>query len=127
MKKKQLPQTSKDAYASLDPSKLREIYKRILYALSQLGEATTEECAAYLKVDHVKLWKRYSELHTMGLIYRPGTKKLLKSGRSGFCWSLTSTGMPKTDHDMKALKGKPTIADYSRKLISPKPTQLDLL
>jgi hypothetical protein len=34
--------------------------------------------------------------------------------------------MPKTDAAMKALKG-PAVVDYSRKLITPKPTQLDLL
>lgn len=84
MAKRKNPATSNEAFQSLDPSKLRETYRNILYALSRLGEATTEECAAYLKMEHSKLWKRYSELHEMNLIYRQGNKRLLKSGKNGF-------------------------------------------
>jgi hypothetical protein len=129
MKKKQIPDTSKEAYQSLDPSKLRETYKSILYALSQLGEATTEECAAFLKIDHERLWKRYSELANMGLIYRPGNKRLLRSGRNGFTWRLTKNAIPATTAAEKALRG-PAVVDYSRKLIiknTDSSTQIDLL
>ncbi len=128
-KKKQVPDTSREAHSSLDPSKLREIYRNILYSLSQLGEATTEESAAFLKIDHAKLWKRYSELAKAGLIYRPGNKKLLRSGRDGFTWRLTSNSIPTTKAQEKALKGS-AIVDYSRRLIIKNvdsSTQIDLL
>lgn len=118
-KKKNVPETSKEAYQQLDPSQLRETYRKILYSLSQLGEATTEESAAFLKMDHSKIWKRYSELANMGLIYRPGNKKPLRSGRNGFTWRLTSNAMPTTQAAEKALRG-PAIVDYSRRLITDK-------
>ncbi len=119
MEKKQIPDTSREAYNSLDPSQLNETYRGILYALSKLGEATTEECAAFQRENHSKLWKRFSELSKMGLIYRPGNKRPLKSGRNGFTWRLTSNAIPTTQAAEKALKG-PSIVDYSRKLISDK-------
>lgn len=115
MAKKQIPDTSREAFQSLDPSKLRETYKNILLALAELGSGNFEDIAAKMKVDKSTVWKRLSELHTMGLIYRPGTKKLLKSGRNGYCWALTSIGIPKTDQDMKALKGK-SVSDYSKEI-----------
>lgn len=95
-KNKNIPDTSREAFQQLDPSKLGETYRSILYALSKLGEATTEECAAFMRIDHAKLWKRYSELAKMGLIYRPGNKRLLRSGRNGFTWRLTSNALPTT-------------------------------
>ncbi len=118
-KKKNVPETSKEAFQQLDPSRLRETYRKILYSLSQLGEATTEECAAFQRENHSKLWKRFSELAKMGLIYRPGNKRPLKSGRNGFTWRLTSNAMPTTQAAEKALKGI-AIVDYSRRLITDK-------
>lgn len=126
---RKVTEASKEAFESLDPTKLSESYRKILYSLSQLGEATTEECAAYLRIEHSKLWKRYSELAKMNLIYRPGNKKLLRSGRNGFTWRLTSNAIPTTMAAEKALRG-PAIVDYSRKLIIKNidsSTQIDLL
>jgi regulatory ArsR family protein len=126
MKKSKIHSTSLEAYQSLDPAILNHTYRNILLALADIGSGTFEEIAAKMKVDKSVVWKRLSELNKAGLIYRPGTKKLLRSGRNGYCWSLTTAGMPKTDAAMKALRG-PAVVDYSRKLITPKPSQLDLL
>lgn len=112
---KKTPETSKEAYRSLDPDKIREIYQLILFSLSQLGEATFEEIAASLKVSKDRVWKRLSELNKEGLIYRPGNKRMLKSGRSGYTWMLTEKGRPNTTKAEKALKGK-SVSDYSKKI-----------
>jgi predicted transcriptional regulator len=129
MRKSNVPETSKEAYKSLDPARLRESYKKILLALSELGSGTFEDISKKMKVDKSVVWKRLSELHQMELIYRPGEKKLLKSGRNGYVWSLTTKGMPKTENEMKALKGKPTVADHSRQIqsISEQAKQMKLL
>lgn len=129
MAEKQIPDTSREAWHSLDPTQIAEIYRGILYALGILGTATFEEIAAHMKVDKSRVWKRMSELERMKLVYRPGTKKMLKSGRNGYVWALTSQSMPKTEKSMKELKGQPAVVDYSRKLISDKQAakQLDLL
>ena len=83
-----VPETSKEAYRSLRAEELRETYRKILSALSQLGQGTTEEIAAFLKMPHDRIWKRMSELERMELVYKPGTKRMMKSGRNGFTWML---------------------------------------
>jgi len=108
-------ETSVEAFRSLDPEKLSETHRKILYALSQLFEGTFEDIAAYLHVDKSTIWKRLSELAKDGLIYRPGIKKALRSGRAGFVWRLTDASLPKTTTQEKALKG-PSVSDYSRKI-----------
>lgn len=118
-KKKNVPETSKEAFQQLDPSQLRETYRKIMYALVKIGEGTTEEIAASAKISHEKVWKRVSELAKQDLIYRPGNKRLMRSGRMGYTWMLTLKGVPKTEAAEKALKG-PAIVDYSRRLITDK-------
>jgi predicted transcriptional regulator len=81
-------ETSQEAYHSLDAKQLNERYCKIISALNSLGEATTQEVAAFLKVPHETIWKRFSELASMQMIYRPGNKRLMKSGRNGFTWML---------------------------------------
>ena len=124
--RKSQPSTSVEAYRSLQPDQLAEIYRKILSALSVLGEATSQETAAYLKIDHSRIWKRHSELEKAGLIYRPGNKRPLRSGRMGFTYMLTKEGLPTTAKSEKALTGK-AVVDYSRKLITSNSKQLNLL
>lgn len=112
-----MPETSKEAYNSLDPDDIREMYRKIMVALSALGSGTMEDISSYLKEPRERVWKRLSEMQRMDLIFRPGTKKLLKSGRNGFCWALTGTNLPKTHAAEKALAGK-SVADYSREISS---------
>ncbi len=129
MAKKQVPDTSKAAFQSLDTSQLAEIYRNIMLALVKIGEGTTQEIAASAKEDHSRIWKRVSELGKMGIIYRPGNKRMMRSGRMGYTWMLTLEGVPKTEAAEKALKGKPTIQDHSRNIqsISKQADQLKLL
>jgi predicted transcriptional regulator len=129
MSKRKVPDTSVEAWRSIDPSQLARIYCGILYALGIMHKATFEEIAAHMKVDKSRVWKRMSELERMKLVYRPGSKKMLKSGRQGYEWALTSQITPRTDKEQKALKGKPTIQDHSRAIesISKQATQLKML
>lgn len=115
MGKNKLPDASLDAYRSLDPGKLTETKRKILYALSQLFEGTHEDVAAYMKVDRSVVWKRMSELEKEGLIWKPGNKKALRSGRAGMTYRLTDASTPKTTTQEKALRG-PSVSDYSRKI-----------
>lgn len=115
MAKKTIQQTSKDAFHSLNPEDLRDMYRDIMKALAILGTATFEDIAAHLKVDKSRVWKRLSEMERLELIYRPGTKKILKSGRQGYEWALTSANLIKTEKPEKALPGK-SVADYSKSI-----------
>lgn len=103
MAKKQVPETSLDAYRSLDPDQIRDIYKRILWALSQISEGTYEMIAVSLKEKESRIWKRLNEMQKMGLIYRTENKKALSSGRMGYTWKRT-------------LEQTETIQEHSRKI-----------
>lgn len=112
------PATSLEAYKVLQPEQLRQTYKDILFALSQLGEATTEQIADALKVKPDKIWRRVSEMLRMELIYRPGNKRLLKSGKNGYTWVKTTSGESTKIVIEKALPGA-TISDFSKKILQP--------
>lgn len=116
MGKKKLPETSLDAYNSINPDKLRDIYKRILWALSQINEGSYEDIALALKEKESRVWRRLKEMANMNLIYRTENKKVLSSGCKGYTWKAT-------------LQGSPTIQDHSRQIqsISVQANQLKLL
>jgi predicted transcriptional regulator len=114
---KKLPETSLEAYRSLDPTKLSEIHRKIIWALSQMEPSTFEEIAAFIKTDKSIVWRRLSELHKQGLIYRPGIKKALRSGRAGYCWTLTDKSSPKTMTQEKALRGR-CVSEYARSILT---------
>lgn len=100
-----IPDTSIEAFYSLDPEKIREIHKRILWALSQIKEGSFEDIAYALKEKESKIWRRLKEMSDMNLIYRTENKKVLSSGRKGYTWKAT-------------LQGQPTVQDHSRNIQS---------
>lgn len=116
MAKRKLPDTSVDAYNSLDQSQLAEIYQNILFTLRAIQKGTFQDISGFMMVEDARVWKRLAELEKMGFIHRPGTKKKLRSGREGYEWALT-------------LKGSPTIQEHSRQIqsIAAKVNQLKLL
>ncbi len=88
------PQTSLDAYHSLKPEQVRDIYVRIKHALSLLKLANTEAIAEQLKMPHPQIHKRVSEMERLEMIYKPGSKSVMKSGRMGFNWALRGIELP---------------------------------
>lgn len=122
MSNRPIVETSQEAFKALQPEQLRQTYKDILFALTQLKEGTTEQIADALRVPHAKIHKRVSEMARMGLIHRPGTKRPLKSGKNGFTWKITNPGESTAPVTEKALPGK-SFSDFSKKLI---PTQTKL-
>lgn len=113
---KKLQETSLEAFRSLEDCEIKKTYEGILRSLSIIKEGTFEDIAKSMKCSPDKVWKRLSELHEKYmLIYRPGGKKLLKSGRKGFVWRLTDLGVENAGSAESTLPGK-TIADYSRSI-----------
>lgn len=129
MSKRKIPETSREAFASLQPSEIKETYDGILNALSIIKEGTFEDIAKAMKCKPDKVWKRLSELHDKyDLIYRPGNKRVLKSKREGYTWMLTVAGEANAKVTEKAVPGK-TVSDYSKsinKLSDPSRTQKTL-
>lgn len=116
MRKSNPPQTSIDAFRSLDPAKLSDNYKKIVLALTELGSGTFEDIAKKMKVDRSVVWKRLSELERANILYRPGTKKALKSGRLGFVWMILSLDGIASIIEEAKLKSTQTIQDHSRNI-----------
>lgn len=112
MTKRKNPPTSAEAFKSITEDQLRAIYKKIIDALRLIGEGSQEDIAAKAKVDREKIWKRLSELHNMGFIYRPGNTRVLRSGRKGYTWMLTEAGIQKTTFE-KSMPGK-SVSDFSK-------------
>jgi DNA-binding Lrp family transcriptional regulator len=117
MPKRKNPETSIEAYRSLNPDKLNEMYKSIITALSEIGEGTMEDIAKQIGCKSDKIWKRLSELSKNGIIHRPGNKRVLKSGKMGYTWMLGSGEEIKTNKPERSLKGK-TVSDFSKKIKS---------
>ena len=78
------PETSLAAYHSLTTEKLTIDHTRIIDALERLGKANYEQIASMAKMDRIAVGRRLKELEVKQLIYKPGTKSFLKSGRYGF-------------------------------------------
>lgn len=111
MPKRKNPQTSLDAYRNLDPTRLAEIYVKIIESLKIIKEGNFEDIADHMKVKPEKIWKRLSELARAGLIHRTSTRKTLRSGDTGFTWKPG----PRTEKIEKVMPGD-SISEYSKKL-----------
>ena len=116
--------TSNDAFKSLEPEQVREIYQKIIEALKVLGTASTEKIAEYTTIPHPRIHKRVSEMERLEMIFRPGNRVATKSGRTAFVWCLCN--QPKVQKTSeKALSGK-SVSDYSKALIPKSPAQAKL-
>lgn len=118
MKKTNFPETSMDAFKKAHPDMLAEHYRKIIDALKILGTCNYEKIAAHATMDRHQVGRRLKELEGMELIYKPGTKSNTKSGRTAFDYCLTGSGQPKTDNEVRYVKGEKTAADYANDLIN---------
>lgn len=109
------PETSHEAYRSLRSEEIREIYQKIIEALKIIRCGTYEDISRYLKMEPSKIWKRLSEMERLELVYRPGDKKKLSSGRNGLVWYLTGDAFPKSAPVEKAMKGK-SVSEFSKRI-----------
>jgi predicted ArsR family transcriptional regulator len=87
--KKQLPQTSYDAYHQVTPEMLQGHYGKILAALKKLGTANYETIASNVNLDRHAVGRRLKEMEIKQWVHKPGTTSPTKSGRKAFNYSLT--------------------------------------
>ncbi len=116
MSKKRPPQTSVDAFRSLDPEKISQTHQKIINALALIHKGHFEDIAAKAKINPSSCWKRLSELREKGLIERTTERKNLSSGSQGSVWKLTEKGRQAVTEGV--LPGK-SVADFARALIQP--------
>lgn len=117
MKKRQLPETSHQAYEKAKPM-ISGHHEKILNALLILGSETAEGIAKYLGMDHSQVNRRVSEMEEKNLIYRPGHTKKTSTGREAKVWTVRGANQPKTDKEANIYaKGEKASTDYSKELI----------
>lgn len=89
------PQTSLDAYYSMDGKILAEHYQRILNSLNSLYIGIYEQIADKAGfTDKNQASRRLKELEIMELVYKPGTKGLTKSGRQAYHYKIKTNNIP---------------------------------
>lgn len=108
------PETSKDAFHSLEPEKIAKMYLRIVEALKEGGPMTYEQIAKHLREKPERVWKRMSECHRLGLVHRTGDRKVMSSGRQGFIWAEGGTPEPVKKRE-RVMKG-PSVADHAGRI-----------
>lgn len=96
-----LPDTSIEAYESVSVEMLADHHRKIVNALSVLGNANYEKIATLMGMEPHAVGRRLKELLEMELIYKTENKSLTKSGRKAYDYCLTGRGMPKTDEQVK--------------------------
>lgn len=118
--KQTLPDTSHEAWARAKPM-ISGHHAKILAALQVLGQETAEGIAKFLCMEHSQINRRVSEMERLELIYKPGLKKLTKTGRNAYVWCIRGNNLPKTDNEAHEgniyKKGVNNAADYAIKLL----------
>jgi len=115
----QVPQTSHDAYQSVDGKMLADHYQRILQAIKRLDIGIYEQIADEAGFpDKNQVSRRLKELEVMELVYKPGTKGLTKSNRQAYHYKLRTpdTIVPIIENHYR--EGVTTASDYAAELIA---------
>lgn len=112
------PQTSLDAWRSMDGKILADHYCKILTALDLLGTAVYEEIATQAGfTDKTQVSRRLAELERMELVYKTGDKGLTKSNRQAYKYKIRTqfTIVPEIE---KFTPPQTTAADYANMIIA---------
>lgn len=110
-----VPATSLDAYKSQDPTHISKQYDGIVSALTVLKSASAEQIASYLKMQHVQINRRMSEMERLQMVWKPGGRVPTVTGRSAFAWQLTSEAKPIPTEIVKEPKFRSkSIAEHSK-------------
>lgn len=117
-KKSPYPDTSREAFHSLDPVNLAVVHGKILDALKIIGSGTFEDIARQAKLEPQRVWRRLAELEKHNLVHRPGEKKVLSSGRNGLVWHLRDPSQPTPTPVVEnvPIPGK-TVSDFSKVIL----------
>ncbi len=110
-----VPATSLDAYKSQDESHIRKQYDGIVSALKVLKSASAEQIANHLKMQHVQINRRMSEMERLQMVWKPGGRVPTVTGRTAFAWQLTSEPDPIPTPVIKEPKFRSkSIAEHSK-------------
>jgi predicted transcriptional regulator len=118
------PQTSLEAYKSVTVEMKNTHYSKILKALKSLGSGTYEEIGNHIGMERHQIGRRLKEMELEELIYKSGSKRPTKSGRSAYVYFLVGSNQPKTEKEINFAKVKTTASEHATNII--KLTQQEL-
>lgn len=110
-----LPETSLEAYHSVSPEMLTNHHKNILIALNKLKSGNYEQIADAVSMERHQIGRRLSEMERMGIIYKPGEKRVTSTGRNAFVYKLVENGEKSVEME-KALPGL-SVGELAKPLI----------
>jgi predicted transcriptional regulator len=83
-----IPETSLDAYKSLHPKRLQQMYDKITKALAKLKTGSYEDIATEIGCERNDVSRRLKEMEERFLIQKTGRKLPTKRGREAYEYQL---------------------------------------
>lgn len=116
MPKRIQPDTSMDAYLSLDKVKITQTHLAITKALEAIGKGNYEMIAKHMGVPYQKVWKRLKEAVDAKLIHNTGEWVKTEGGYKSYMFAAgpaTETVKKKE----RVMKGK-TVSQFSKAILN---------
>lgn len=120
--KRKNPDTSLDAYKSLDPIKISLRMQKIADGLNAIGKGNYEQIALAAGLREDQVWKRLIDCMKSGLIHRTQEKRKTKDNRDSYVFA-PGPATQIAARKERVMKGK-TVSDYSKELVKTKPTYI---
>jgi hypothetical protein len=116
MPKRKNPDTSLEAYRTLDPIRVSQTMTKIAETLKVIGKGNYEQIATAAGMTEAKCWKRLIDCVRAGLIHRTEETTLTRNGKKSYLYAPgpQPAEPPKSE---KSLPGK-TISDYSKAILN---------
>ena len=109
---------------NLDPIKVSQTMTKIAETLKAIGKGNYEQIAEASGMPEAKVWKRLIDCIRAGLIHRLDETKKTAHGNKSYLYAPgPATQLQKKNE--RVMKGK-TVVDYSRELVKPKTTEVNL-
>lgn len=110
--KRKNPQTSLDAYNSIDPIKVSQTMQKISDALIAIKKGNYEMIAEQAGMPEQKTWKRLIDCVRAKLIHRTEETKLTKNGYKSYLFA-PGPASEEVEKKKKVMKG-PTVQQFSK-------------
>lgn len=114
-KKRDIPETSKEAYNKLTVAQIDAHYAKIIAAFEVLETATADKIAEYIGMEHAQVNRRFNELRLKGIIHNTGFKLPTRRGRNAFVHTLSVKGTTVEAKPEKAMPGE-SVSDISKNI-----------
>lgn len=121
MGKRKNPDTSIDAYNSLNPIKISQTMQKIVETLNIIGKGSYELIAEHAGMPEQRVWKRLIDCVRARLIHDTGERTKTKSGHPCRVFA-AGPGTAEVEHKKKVMKG-PTVQEFAKAINQVQPSK----